>query len=331
MLTHLGDAVLFLPLLDALGESCGTRSIDIVVKPPVDQLIRSHASLRRIHVFHCPWVGAGRWRSGIVQWLGLVRTFRREKYNLVVVTHAHELSSLTAYLCGADGTAGWVFDGDRFLDRPLVVPLRKQHAAKFAVQLIDQLGLPPVQRRTGLPVADEACRTGKDLVRRLRKGPIGTGAGILVVHPGAGGERKIWPPENFAAVINAFLARHHTVVLLGGEKERLLCAEICNLVGSDRVADLCGKLGVGELAGVISEGDAYLGNDSGPSHMAAALGVPTHVIFGQASDPGVWAPIGPRVCVTHFAEGEFRSSGSVAKVLMALGAAEDNSVNSCAE
>ncbi len=338
MLTHLGDAVLFLPFLDALGTFFGDRSIDIVIKPPVDQLICSHPGLRTIHVFHCPWVGAGGWRTGIGQWLGLVRNFRREKYDLAVVTHAHEMSSLTACLSGANGTAGWATEGDHFLGCPLITPLRKPHAAVFAAQLLDHLGLPRVPHRTGLPVSDEAYRRGKDVARGLRKANGGAGSRILAVHPGAGGERKIWPADNFSAVIHAFLGgKNRTVILLGGEKERTRCSEIIDLVGSNRVADLSGKLGVGELAGAISEGDMYLGNDSGPSHMAAALGVPTHVIFGQASDPGVWAPIGPQVHVLRFAEEEFRSGRSVAKVLTALRIGDrcsnhgDTIVNACPE
>lgn len=321
MLTHLGDVVLFLPFLDALGEFFGSRSIDIVVKPPVDQLICSHAALRRIHVFNCPWVGAGGWGKGIVQWLGFIKKFRSEKYDLAIVSHAHELSSLAAYLCGAKETAGWAFDGDRFLDCPLVVLPWKQHAAEFAAQLMEHLDLPPVPRRSGLPVAGEDFRKGEDIVIRLKKAKGGTGAGILVVHPGAGGERKIWPPGNFSAVIKAFLERNHSVILLGGEKEGKICTGIANRIGCpDRVVDLCGKLGVGELAGVISGGDAYIGNDSGPSHMAATLGVPSYVIFGQASDPDVWSPVGPRVHVMHFQEGEFRSFRSAEKVLMVVGA-----------
>jgi len=83
--------------------------------------------------------------------------------------------------------------------------------------------------------------------------------------------------------------------------------------------NICGRLNIGELAGVISRADLYVGNDSGPSHMAGALGVDAYVIFGPASDPAVWAPRGPGVHIIHFNDGSFHSGGSVESVLSAMG------------
>jgi heptosyltransferase-2 len=117
---------------------------------------------------------------------------------------------------------------------------------------------------------------------------------LIGVHPGASGSRaKIWSGSRFgeaAAKLSAAMGAR--VVLLGGPSESALAVEVeASLEGS--ALRLQGKTSLGELIGVLSELSLFLANDSGPMHLAAALGVPTIAIFGP-TDPTETGPLGPR-------------------------------------
>lgn len=117
---------------------------------------------------------------------------------------------------------------------------------------------------------------------------------VLAVAPGSGAVRKNWPPARFMEVCRWW--RRETggvpVVLLGpAEEERGLDEAIAG--DSARVFK---GLSLARLAAVMARCDAYLGNDSGPTHMAAALGVPTVAVF-RVTDPREWKPWGAKVTV----------------------------------
>ena len=117
----------------------------------------------------------------------------------------------------------------------------------------------------------------------------------VAIHPGSGGLQKCWPATHFAAVIARLWQQNRPVLLLAGPAD------------SERVRDLLSQLSTPprsemfkiltnapllEVARHLQQCRCYLGNDSGITHLAAMLGVPTVAIFGP-SDPAVWRPVGP--------------------------------------
>ena len=121
------------------------------------------------------------------------------------------------------------------------------------------------------------------------------GARILAIHPGSGSPGKNWPPGNFARVAD-WAAERAGILLLSGPAER----------GADEIRKAMKKAGpfvadnlpLTRLAGVLKWSRAYLGNDSGITHLAASLGVPTVAIFGP-TDPAVWGPRGVAVRILY--------------------------------
>jgi heptosyltransferase-3 len=110
------------------------------------------------------------------------------------------------------------------------------------------------------------------------------------IHVGASQDYKLWDPANFTAVIAGLRERGLQVVLIGaGEKDRRQAALVQHQ-GSG-VVDVIDGLGLGELACVLHLSRAFIGNDSGPMHLAAACGTPTFALFGPTVDR-IWAPLG---------------------------------------
>lgn len=109
----------------------------------------------------------------------------------------------------------------------------------------------------------------------------GVRAGFAVIHPFAGSPRKRWPLERFQE-LSRRLARSMPVEWCAGPEDEL--------PGARRFADLY------ELACWLATARIYIGNDSGPTHLAAAVGTPVLALFGP-TDPAVWAPRGPHVTI----------------------------------
>jgi ADP-heptose:LPS heptosyltransferase len=119
------------------------------------------------------------------------------------------------------------------------------------------------------------------------------GRAVLTIAPGSGAREKNWPEEFFIAVAKEWRER------TGGSAMLLVGPVEAARGGIDRLRQDClavSDLTLSQVAAVISRSAVYLGNDSGITHLAAAVGVPTVALFGP-SDPHQWAPRGRRVTV----------------------------------
>jgi heptosyltransferase-3 len=173
-----------------------------------------------------------------------------------------------------------------------------EHLANFYIrQFIDQSGysFQPQPFRTGdrLVKATEADKnTGKALLREMG---LGFGEKIMVIQPGSGGTRKCWHLDNFLAVARELDSRGVEIIFLLGpaELERFGDEKIKKI---SNVVRCMTDLSLTQVLGLLSCVDGFIGNDSGITHLAAALGVKTYSIYGP-TNPAVYKSIGPAVTV----------------------------------
>ena len=163
-----------------------------------------------------------------------------------------------------------------FLDPP-PRNLTGRHAGQF---LIDQLADDALLHAGAMGMRESLLKTG--LMPKLHDP-----AGPVLLHPGSGSPTKNWPPDRWAALADRLVGTGRRVRLVAGEAEANL-----NVPGHDvqRPADLS------ELLFLLRGAGGYVGHDTGPTHLAAAVGLPTLALFGP-TDPLVWQPLGPRVAV----------------------------------
>ena len=188
-------------------------------------------------------------------------------------------------------------------------PAPGKHIVDHLLGAVEAAGCPVATRMPRLP----PCRAWLDLADAfLRK--HGVGEGFVAVHPGSGGRAKRWPAERFAEVA-ARLGK--PVLWLLGPAE----AEEADLrAWGEHVGVVADSIALPMLAGLLASCRVYLGNDSGVSHLAAAVGAPTVAIFG-ATSPGVWGPRGPRVVVAGSPQHGGLDGVAVDTVLAAIGRA----------
>ncbi len=113
----------------------------------------------------------------------------------------------------------------------------------------------------------------------------------FLIHPGSGSSSKNWPPAYFAEVIQAFSQCNSGLII--GPADRKVAEEILSFLGNKKII-LLEQLSLLTLAAIISKVRVFLGNDSGISHLAAALGVPSFIIFGP-TNANIWKPWGREV------------------------------------
>lgn len=120
---------------------------------------------------------------------------------------------------------------------------------------------------------------------------------LALLAPGSGSKQKNWAPGRFAGLAAGLGQQGFTPLLLEGPADSQAVAEVLDCIKSDRPPVLSDD-SPAALKGVLAHAGLFVGNDAGPTHLAALMGVPTVAVFGP-SDPVLWSPIGPAVKIVR--------------------------------
>jgi ADP-heptose:LPS heptosyltransferase len=151
------------------------------------------------------------------------------------------------------------------------------HEVQRALSLTEAMGFP-------LPPHDD---------RRLRVRPTGgfpPGVGHVVVHPGASVSARAWAPEHHAALVDALAAQGTRVIVTGAPSDRALT----RFVAGTRALNLGGRTSLAALADVLAGADCLVAGNTGPAHLAAAVGTPVVSLFAPTVPAVRWRPWGVR-------------------------------------
>jgi ADP-heptose:LPS heptosyltransferase len=125
---------------------------------------------------------------------------------------------------------------------------------------------------------------------------------LVAVHPSSSCESKRWPPERFAAVADRLIDEHGVKIALISGQDGVAHADQMKNSMKHAVLDFSGKVTVSEMASIISRSELFISNDSGPVHVASALGTPVLAIFGRNESglgPRRWGPTGAEDSIMH--------------------------------
>jgi ADP-heptose:LPS heptosyltransferase len=210
---------------------------------------------------------------------------QQQRFDLALQMHGSGIvSNRFTVMLGARVNAGFYLpgeycpDADRFLPYPAHEPEVWRH-----LRLMEFLGIPLKGASLEFPLRQEDFSFLHTIeeVRDLRE--------YVCVHPGASVRGRCWSPEKFAVVADALAARGFQVVLTGTAVEAELTQAVRKVMRTSAI-DLAGRTSLGALAALLSNASLLVCNDTGVSHLAAALRVKSVVIF-SASSPQRWAPL----------------------------------------
>jgi lipopolysaccharide heptosyltransferase I len=295
--SSLGDILHAFPLVTALRAARPDLSIDWVANGEYVGLVRRHPDIRNVWAFP-------RREFGRPDFFGKLGTLRKNlagiRYDVVLDAQGLLRSALIARmaLLGQPGGSVVGFGNARegaslFYSRTVPVPetlATPIHAVRRNLLFLLALGLEtPDPPETVLRYGPEDVGVLDALLGSL---DLSSGKPYMVIHPGAKRESKKWPSSYYSELIRKMIARGYpTPVLLGDRGEAALLSEI-QIRSGFPVPVLAGRLPLDLLPLFLRRASFFVGNDSGPLHMAALSGVPTLSFYGS-SDPGRTGPWGP--------------------------------------
>jgi ADP-heptose:LPS heptosyltransferase len=193
------------------------------------------------------------------------------------------------------------------------------HITDFYIQqLIAQSGLsleprPVCKTKSLIKTTKADINRGKELLTEIN---VGSSGKLVVIQPGSGGPHKCCHLDNFLVAAEKLVSKNIPVIFLLGpaEAERLSKSAMAKI---EAVAERLVNLPLADVLAVLSNASSYIGNDSGITHLAAAMGIKTFAVFGP-TNPDLYSPIGPNVTVLRSGDADFanRPSASLQQELI---------------
>jgi lipopolysaccharide heptosyltransferase II len=278
----IGDVVNALVFATALREARADVHVGWVVHPLAAPLVEGHPCVDRVHL----WRRGG----GLAELARLVREIRRERYEVAVDLQRIQKSAFLARAAGAPRVVGydrartkelsWLWTKERLDPRGAT-----RHMVEHYLEFARHLGAAPARPRHLFPADEAADAWAERLVGELGGAPV-------LVNLGASKPANRWPPERFGALAAALAGELRVpVAFTGGPGDRDAAASARTAAGAAAVRDLVGATSLRELLALARRARLFVGCDTGPMHLAAAVGTPVVALFGPA-DPARTGPYG---------------------------------------
>ncbi len=294
---HLGDAIMAIPMINEVREAHPGSTVTLLVpdylaelyeqNPAIDALLR--ISAKHVH--------------GLISVVKIRELLEAERFDLGYILPPSFGAAAGFKLGGVKVRIGYVADGRRLLltrPLPLPTPLNCQHRAVTYFELL--------RRSTGQELEFSQPRLLLNEAEIQKGIDLMSGLGIAVEQAYAAiaiqavAESRRWGVERYTTLVRRLIeSTEYAIVLIGGASDHRPGEEMVEAIGSPRVVSIAGKTTLMESAAVLSRASFFVGNDSGPAHLAAAVEVPMVVLSG-ADDPKETSPLAPRKRLIYHTE-----------------------------
>jgi heptosyltransferase-2 len=261
--SHIGDAVLSTAVLSPLQKHFPDARISMLVGPKAQEMFRGDARLSEIIVYD----NRGR-HAGLTGKIRLIRELNARKFDVSIDLRDSLWSRFAA-------SARW----GAALSRRLQTDYKESHAVERYLNILSSHGVDSEGAAPELQLLSSEQRFAADF---LSQNDISSQDLVIGIHPGGGWQYKLWPIERFAALGDLLSQDHDAKVLVfAGPDETSLQDQMAGLMKSPPIP--VKDVGLRELAALIQRCALYVGNDTGPMHIAAAVGTRVIAIFGSTS------------------------------------------------
>lgn len=301
-LDHIGDGILALPALDNLRLAYPDSRIDLLCARWNRAAFATTRSVNRVMEFNPrTFRRTGIWDRASRFWEVFMAL--RGQYDMVVT-----LRGVWMTLLLAQGV--WLDRGAARLEMRLRRARLPEHETDITLSVLEFAGIPTPRRAPLYPISKEAEEQADDLLERLG---VPVGMPLVAVHAGSPVPEKRWVGSRYATLINRLSERGAHVVLLGSADESAIVDEV-RLTVTHPTTNLTGKTSFPQLAAVLKRCACFVGNDSAPMHLSAAVGTPTLGLF-FSSDPRRFGPRGNYVHILRATHPRLLTAGEVLKEL----------------
>lgn len=293
-LRHHGDMVLTTPVINRLHQHYPDAEIDVLLYKETRPILSEHPAISTIHVIDRTWKKQGI-RHQLKQEFLLLKAVRSRHYDLVINLADQWRSSLLSMLSGAKVRLGFDYKKRRsFIWRAGHTDLvttenhGKLHTVEQNMSILTALGLSVENAQTSMHYSE----SDKAFCQQLMETNQVSGE-YIVIQPTSRWIFKCWDDDKFASVIDGLSDTGMTIVMTSGpdKKELQMVSKIQDLTHNPQVISVAGQLSLTQLAAMIDGAKLFIGVDSAPMHMAAALNTPCVALFGPTKMQH-WRPWG---------------------------------------
>ncbi|MBU0600469.1 lipopolysaccharide heptosyltransferase II [bacterium] len=282
----IGDVVLTIPLIETIKKNYPQSFLCAVTLKNGKDILLYNPYLDEIIIYEKKSRD-----KGLINFINLVKKIRRKRFNLAILPHKSLRSVLIAVFSGIKERVG-LKKYLAYLFYSKKIPLIKEdQAIERNLRLASALNCALIEKNPHLYLSAKDNEYTDKFLR------INSHDYLVGINPGAAWKTKRWVKEGFAEVGN-ILAKEGKVkiIFFGGPNETSLVKEIMELINFKPII-ATGKTTVRQMISLISKCKLYIGNDSGPTHIAASLGIPTVVIFGPTVLEQGFTPRGDKVVI----------------------------------
>jgi heptosyltransferase III len=292
-LRYHGDVLLSSPVFSVLKAHAPHVEVDALVYSDTAEMLSQHPAISRVHTINRLWKKLGLFEQAAAEWR-LLRNLRQRHYDLVIHLTEHPRGAWLARLTGARwavapqvGGRGywWVNAFTHLYSSPRG---GRRHAVELNLDALRRIGLyPAVDLRALTLVAGTTAESR--IADLLRENNVATGH-FIHIHPASRWTFKCWPAECMAKLVDELEMAGRRVVITAAPTgdERIMVERILARCQS-RPVSLSGQLSLKEMAALSARADLFIGVDSAPMHIAAAMGTPVVALFGPSGEKE-WGP-----------------------------------------
>jgi|Deesub1362B_J571_1020462.scaffolds.fasta_scaffold00061_85 heptosyltransferase-2 len=277
----IGDAVMTLPALRCIRNAFKEEEIYLMVKKWVSEVFLHNPHINHIIEYRDEY-------KGVKGKILASRTLKKYSFSkAIVLQNAFDAAALV-YLSGIPERIGYNRDARGFLLTKAIEineKTKRLHHTLYYLNLLKEDGIDTVYCHPWIYLTLQERMDAQRKLEVLRRP-------IVVLNPGATyGSAKRWPTEYFSRLAEMVINRlEGSIVITGSQAEQIVTEEILKgLKERDSIMNLTGRTSLRQLIGILSQADVVITNDSGPMHLAYAVGTPLVAIFGS-TDPELTGP-----------------------------------------
>ncbi len=319
---RLGDVLLSTPVIKNLRDSLPGAYIAMMVKESLVDLLIGNPYLDEVIAFD-----KSKKHKGIINSLAFIKYLKEKRFDSVLILHPTVRVHIIAFLTGIKERMGYDIKFG-FLNTCILKHeknLGQKHEIEYVLEFLKEIGISYPDKTMYMPIYSEAEAWAE---RFLKENGLNNSK-IVLIHAQASCPSRLWPQEDYNYVAERIINNYKARIVYVGEKRDDKIKE------GDGILNFTGKTTISQLASIIKHIDLLISNDSGPVHIAVALGTPVISIFGR-NQPGLspkrWGhsnsksvflhkDIGCEVCLAHDCKNGF----------VCLNAIKPQDVLSCAE
>lgn len=288
---NLGDMLCIIPTVRAIRAAWPGADIHLIGLPWQKDFVRRFKHYFDHFIEFPGWPGLPEQEPDLERIPTFLRDVRNMRYDLLFQMQGNgEITNTLCATWGSQRMCGLRKPGEYAPDENMFpVSTDDEHEVIRFFKLLKCLDIPPRGTSLEFPIDESEESSARARLKSLKLEPHR----FVCIHPGARDIRRRWPVDNFAFIANKLAHAPYPIVLTGSAQEAAILSSLQEKIDRPviNIVETFGHLSIGELAGMLKYARLLISNDTGVSHVASALKLPSVVIFSPYSNPHRWRPL----------------------------------------